>query len=42
MPSPSKTGGPIVNTGPTRGAVRSKTKRGMWRKKRSDAGKPRK
>ena len=41
MPSPSKTGGPIVKTGPTAGKVRAKTKKGTWTKKRSDAGKPR-
>lgn len=41
MPSPKDTKGPIVKTGPTAGDVRSRTQDGSWRKKRSDAGKPR-
>jgi len=41
MASPSKTGGPIVKTGPTAGNVRTRGKNGQWRKKRSDAGKKR-
>ena len=36
--SPSKTGGPVVKTGPTSGQVRSRNNDGQWRKKRSDAG----
>ena len=39
--SPKNNGGPLVKTGPTAGQVRSKNKDGQWRKKRSDAGKPR-
>lgn len=39
--SPKNNGGPLVKTGPTAGKVRSKNKDGQWRKKRSDAGKPR-
>ncbi len=39
--SPKNNGGPLVKTGPTAGKVRSRTKTGEWRKKRSDAGKPR-
>ncbi len=39
--SPSKTGGPIVKTGPTAGKVRSRNKNGQWRRKRSDAGQSR-
>lgn len=42
MASPKDTGGPIVKTGPTGGKNRSRNKDGTWRKKRSDAGKPRK
>lgn len=42
MPSPRYTGGPIVKTGPTKGRVRSRTKLGRFRKKRSDTNKPRK
>lgn len=38
---PSETGGPIVQTGPTSGNVRSRNKSGQWRAKRSDASKPR-
>ena len=41
MPSPSKTHGPIVKSGPTAGNVRCKNQDGTWRKKRSDADKPR-
>lgn len=40
--SPKDTGGPIVKTGPTSGKVRTRNKNGQWRRKRSDAGKPRK
>ena len=40
--SPRETGGPIVKTGPTAGQNRSRNKNGRWRKKRSDAGIPRK
>lgn len=39
---PKDTGGPVVKTGPTAGKNRSRTKEGTWRRKRSDAGKPRK
>ncbi len=39
---PSKTGGPVVKTGPTAGQVRSRNQDGTWRAKRSDAGTPRK
>lgn len=39
--SPTDTHGPIVKTGPTAGQNRSRNKDGRWRKKRSDAGKPR-
>lgn len=39
--SPRDTHGPIVKTGPTAGKNRSRNKNGRWRKKRSDAGKPR-
>ena len=39
--SPSKTGGPVVKTGPTAGQNRSRNKNGRWRAKRSDAGMPR-
>ena len=42
MPSPRETGGPLVKTGPNAGKVRSKNKDGRWRKKRADAGFPRK
>lgn len=42
MPSPKDTKGPIVKTGPTAGENRSRNEDGEWRKKRSDAGKPRK
>lgn len=41
MPSPKDTKGPIVKTGPTAGQNRSRNESGEWRKKRSDAGKPR-
>jgi hypothetical protein len=41
MPSPNKTHGPVVKTGPTAGKVRSRNKDGRWREKRKDAGKPR-
>ncbi|ETA75076.1 hypothetical protein L1O48_02645 [Ligilactobacillus equi] len=40
--SPRDTHGPIVKTGPTAGQNRSRKSSGEWRKKRSDAGKPRK
>lgn len=33
--------GPAVKTGPTAGKTRSRNDDGSWRKKRSDAGKPR-
>lgn len=39
--SPRETGGPVVQSGPTRGENRSRNQDGEWRKKRSDAGKPR-
>lgn len=39
--SPRETGGPVVKTGPTAGQNRSRNKNGQWRRKRSDAGKPR-
>lgn len=39
--SPRETGGPMVRTGPTAGQNRSRNKNGEWRRKRSDAGKPR-
>lgn len=42
MASPNQTHGPIVKTGPTAGNNRTRRKDGPWRKKRSDAGKPRK
>ena len=38
--SPRETGGPVVKTGPTAGQNRSRNKNGRWRRKRSDAGKP--
>ena len=41
MPSPKDTKGPIVKTGPTAGENRTRNDIGEWRKKRSDAGKPR-
>jgi hypothetical protein len=41
MPSPNKTGGPIVKTGPTAGQVRSQKNNGQWTPKRSDTGKKR-
>lgn len=40
--SPRDTHGPIVKTGPTAGQNRSCNKNGQWRRKRSDAGIPRK
>ena len=40
--SPRDTGGPVVKTGPTAGQNRSRNQDGQWRRKRSDAGKPRK
>ncbi len=40
--SPRDTGGPVVKTGPTRGENRSRNDGGEWRKKRSDAGTPKK
>ena len=39
--SPKDTRGPVVKTGPTAGQNRSRNKNGQWRRKRSDAGKPR-
>ena len=39
--SPKDTGGPVVKTEPTAGQNQSCNKNGTWRKKRSDAGKPR-
>lgn len=39
--SPRETGGPVVRTGPTRGKNRSRTQKGRWRARRSDAGKSR-
>ena len=39
--SPRETGGPVVKTGPTAGQNRTRNDNGEWRKKRSDAGKPR-
>lgn len=40
--SPRETNGPVVKTGPTAGNNRSRNSDGTWRRKRSDAGKPRK
>ena len=40
--SPKDTHGPVVKTGSTAGQNRSRNKDGTWRKKRSDAGQPRK
>jgi len=40
--SPRYTGGPIVKTGPTAGKIRSRSKGGQWRKKRSDSGRSKK
>ena len=39
--SPKDTHGPVIKTGPTAGQNRSRNKNGQWRRKRSDAGKPR-
>lgn len=39
--SPRDTNGPVVETGPNAGKNRSRNDDGKWRKKRSDAGKPR-
>jgi hypothetical protein len=39
--SPKDTHGPVVKTGPTAGQNRSRNQNGQWRRKRSDAGKPR-
>ena len=39
--SPKDTHGPVVKTGSTAGQNRSRNKNGQWRRKRSDAGKPR-
>lgn len=39
--SPRNTNGPVVKSGPTAGLNRSRNDDGAWRKKRSDAGKPR-
>ena len=36
-----ETGGPLIQTGPRAGQVRTRTKDGRWRRKRSDAGVPR-
>jgi hypothetical protein len=33
MPSPKDTGGPIVQSGPTKDQVRSRNKDGSWRSK---------
>lgn len=41
MPSPNKTGGPLVPSGPTKGQVRSQNNDGRWRQKRNDTGKSR-
>ena len=41
MPSPKAPKGPVVKTGPTAGQNRTRNDNGEWRKKRSDAGKPR-
>ncbi|MEQ1093370.1 hypothetical protein [Acinetobacter johnsonii] len=41
MPSPKDTKGPVVKTGPTAGQNRTRNDNGEWRKKRSDARKPR-
>ena len=41
LPSPKDTKGPVVKTGPTAGQNRTRNDNGEWRKKRSDAGKPR-
>ncbi|WP_262557078.1 MULTISPECIES: hypothetical protein [Acinetobacter] len=41
MPSPKDTKGPVVKTGPTAGENRTRNDNGEWRKKRSDAAKPR-
>ena len=38
--SPKHTGGPIVDSGPTKGQNRSRNRDGTWRKKRSDAKSP--
>lgn len=38
---PSRTGGPVVKTGPTSGQNRSRNDDGRWRAKRSDSGKSR-
>ena len=40
--APQHNGGPLVKSGPTYGQRRSTNKNGRYRKKRSDAGKPRK
>lgn len=37
-----KTNGPTIQSGENQGELRSRNKDGSWRKKRSDAGKPRK
>ncbi len=39
--SPRDTHGPVVETGPNAGRPRTRNQDGQWRKKRSDAGKPR-
>lgn len=39
--SPRDTNGPVVRTGPNAGKNRSRNEDGKWRRKRSDAGKPR-
>jgi membrane protein implicated in regulation of membrane protease activity len=39
MPSPNKTHGPIVKSGPTAGNVRVQNNDGKWRAKRNDTGK---
>jgi hypothetical protein len=40
--APQHNGGPKIKSGPTYDQPRSKNNNGRWRKKRSDAGKPRK
>ena len=39
--SPKDTHGPLIKTGARAGQNRSRNQNGQWRKKRSDAGKPR-
>lgn len=40
--SPRNNNGPLVGSGPTYGKNRSRNSNGIWRRKRSDAGQPRK